>query len=81
MIEHVFKAQLKKLHQLDLKPVKVVMCPEDYRLLRPIMEPPKKGKTGWGYLHGLEVGLSLDRDKADFAFYSACHEELTPLWN
>jgi hypothetical protein len=81
MTEHAFKKQLLNLQQLDLRPVKVVMCPEDFRDLKPLMEPAKKGKTGWGYLYGLEVGLSTRQKRNLFRFYSAAHEELSPQWN
>lgn len=80
MIERVFRTQLKNLQSLDLHPVKVVMSPEAYRSLRPLMQPPKKGKTGWGYLDGIKVGLSVDTEQP-FVFYNAACEELNPLWN
>jgi hypothetical protein len=75
----LFLDKLNFLYRHQLKPVKVVMTPEAYRALKPHMEPAQKGKTGWGYLAGLEVGLSLRHDRDYFKFISRDGEVLS--WN
>ena len=75
----LFLDKLNFLYRHQLKPVKVVMTPEAYRALKPHMEPYQKGKTGWGYLCGLEVGLSLKLGRDKFNFLTAEGELLT--WN
>jgi hypothetical protein len=73
----LFLNKLNFLYSHQLKPVKVVMTPEAYRALKPHMEPYVPGKTGWGYLCGLEVGLSLRHDHDYFKFISLDGETLS----